>query len=311
MRVEPYASQQMGKNRKRHTESEWPSNRPRKSTDNFHPKKKKVCEEVSLTSEGMEDEAAQERTMKDSRELERKLKKERKKQRREGVVCTKLPDNTSVASLSSKEMKKMVQPVAEEELTSEERRVFERKLKKERKKQERLRAEGGCTEASHVHTGASLASNGVKSEVKLKTEKDLTPEERRIIERKLKKERKKEEKKLMREGHVDTKKAEPEKPSGCDLALQYLTSWAQKAQNWKFQKTRQTWLLLHMYDTQKISRDHFTVLLDYLEGLKGSARDLTVRKAEAVWKEHETANPEDSSVLEVTERARQVIQLLS
>ncbi|XP_078511045.1 protein cholesin [Lissotriton helveticus] len=299
----------MGKNRKRHAESESPINRPQKSTDNFLQKKKKVCEEVSLTSEEMEDEEARERTMKDSSELERKLKKEQKKQRREGVVCTKLPDNTSEASLTSTGMKKMGQPVAVEELT-DEKRIFERKLKKERKKKERLGADGGCTEAAHVNSGASLASNGVKSESKLKTEEDLTPEEMRIIERKLKKERKKEEKKLTREGHVDTKKAEPEKPSGCDLALQYLTSWAQKAQNWKFQKTRQTWLLLHMYDSQRISRDHFTVLLDYLEGLKGSARDLTVRKAEAMLKENE-ANTEDSSGLEVTERARQVIQLLS
>ncbi|KAJ1131177.1 hypothetical protein NDU88_009516 [Pleurodeles waltl] len=290
--------------RKRHAESESPSKRPQKSTDSFHLKKKKVCEEVSLASEGMENEEPQEGAPEESRRLERKLKKELKKQMREEDVCPKLPDNTSVVSLSSKGMIKMVEPVAEEELTSEERRTIERKLKKDRKKEERMRAGGQCT-------GASLSSNVVKSVVKLDTETELTPEERRTIERKLKKERKKEEKKLMREGHVDAKKAEPEKPSGCDLALQYLTSWAQKAQNWKFQKTRQTWLLLHMYDTQKISKDHFLVLLDYLEGLRGSARDLTVRKAETVLKDNEKAHTEDSAMLEVTERARQVIQLLS
>lgn len=54
-------------------------------------------------------------------------------------------------------------------------------------------------------------------------DEDLTPEERRKLERKLKKERKKEEKKLMREAGISTKKAEPKKLSGPELALAYLT----------------------------------------------------------------------------------------
>ncbi|XP_069463104.1 protein cholesin [Ambystoma mexicanum] len=195
---------------------------------------------------------------------------------------------------------------AGEEITAEERRILERKLKKKRKKEERkLISEAGvCTEVS-------LPSKSVKKVTAHKTEEELTAEERRMYERKLKKERKKEEKKLVRDGHVDIKKAEPGKPSGCELALQYLTSWSQKAEGWKFQKTRQTWLLLHMYDPQKVPRNHFTVLLDYLEGLRGSARDLTMQKAEALMKEHEKTDTDDAAVLEVMERARQVIQLLS
>lgn len=31
-----------------------------------------------------------------------------------------------------------------------------------------------------------------------------------------------------------------------------LSSWAQKRQSWRFQKTRQTWLLLHMYDCDQV-----------------------------------------------------------
>lgn len=56
---------------------------------------------------------------------------------------------------------------------------------------------------------------------------DLTPEERRVLERKLKKERKKEEKKLKKEkeGLAEEKKEEPSKPSAADLALQYLKRW--------------------------------------------------------------------------------------
>uniref|UniRef100_A0A8C6QVQ6 RIKEN cDNA 3110082I17 gene n=1 Tax=Nannospalax galili TaxID=1026970 RepID=A0A8C6QVQ6_NANGA len=85
----------------------------------------------------------------------------------------------------------------------------------------------------------------------------LTPEERRILERKLKKERKKEEKKLLREAGItapQTAKRQnpPAKPPAAVLALDYLQGWAQKQENWRFQKTRQTWLLLNMYDKDKV-----------------------------------------------------------
>ncbi|KAL8175361.1 UNVERIFIED_CONTAM: hypothetical protein K2H54_020651 [Gekko kuhli] len=55
-------------------------------------------------------------------------------------------------------------------------------------------------------------------------DQELTAKEKRTLERKLKKERKKEQKKLMREaGIVSKKKEEIKKPSGSELALEYLT----------------------------------------------------------------------------------------
>ncbi|KAM7091721.1 LOW QUALITY PROTEIN: cytochrome P450 2W1-like [Ciconia maguari] len=99
-----------------------------------------------------------------------------------------------------------------------------------------------------------------------KEEEELTAEERRKLERKLKKERKKKEKQLMREAGISTKKVEPKKQSGSELALAYLTSWSENPEEWKFQKTRQTWLLLHMYDKEKISEKYgpvFTIHLGF------------------------------------------------
>ncbi|XP_074454857.1 protein cholesin isoform X5 [Larus michahellis] len=142
-------------------------------------------------------------------------------------------------------------------------------------------------------------------------EEELTAEERRKLERKLKKEHKKKEKQLMREAGISTKKAEPKKPSGCELALAYLTSWSETPEEWKFQKTRQTWLLLHMYDKEKVPDKYFTILLDYLQGLQGGARDITVQKAEAFMKEFDGSEAEDPNLLEKCERIRQVLQLLS
>uniref|UniRef100_A0A4X2LWG1 WKF domain-containing protein n=1 Tax=Vombatus ursinus TaxID=29139 RepID=A0A4X2LWG1_VOMUR len=142
-------------------------------------------------------------------------------------------------------------------------------------------------------------------------EQELTPEERRTLERKLKKERKKEQRKQLREAGIHGVKENPQKPSGAELALDYLISWASKREEWKFQKTRQTWLLLHMFDSNKVPDQHFSILLDYLEGLKGRAREVTVQKAEMLMKKLDNAEPEDSSLVEKSERIRQVLQLLS
>ncbi|XP_069839982.1 protein cholesin isoform X2 [Dendropsophus ebraccatus] len=139
---------------------------------------------------------------------------------------------------------------------------------------------------------------------------DLTPEERRVFERKLKKERKKEQKKLQKEGLAVETKTEPAKPSAGELALQYLESWSNKSPEWKFQKARQTWLLMNMYDAEKVPAEHFKKLLPYLVGLKGSARETTIKKAEEYMKEYDNRETEEESDEQRTERIREVLQLL-
>nr|XP_048292893.1 uncharacterized protein C7orf50 homolog [Myodes glareolus] len=167
-------------------------------------------------------------------------------------------------------------------------------------------------QASDAGPGKEAASSKV-----LEASAELSPEERRVLERKLKKERKKEEKKRLREAGIaaaQTAKGQtlPAKPSAAVLALEYLQGWARKQESWRFQKTRQTWLLLNMYDEDKIPDEHFSTLLDYLEGLKGSARELTVQKAEALMRELDEADTEARDAqLGKMERLRQVLQLLS
>ncbi|XP_074201587.1 protein cholesin isoform X1 [Camelus bactrianus] len=140
----------------------------------------------------------------------------------------------------------------------------------------------------------------------------LSSEERRVLERKLKKERKKEERKRLREAGVAMAQSSLARRSGAQLALDYLCGWAQKRENWRFQKTRQTWLLLHMYDCDEVPDEHFPALLAYLEGLRGRARELTVQKAEALMRELDEEGPgADPRLLEKTQRIRQVLQLLS
>ncbi|XP_047635209.1 uncharacterized protein C7orf50 homolog [Phacochoerus africanus] len=140
----------------------------------------------------------------------------------------------------------------------------------------------------------------------------VSPEEQRVLDRKLKKERKKEARRLLREAGIPAAQSPPARPSGAELALDYLCGWAQKREDWRFQKTRQTWLLVHMYDRDQVSEEHFPTLLAYLEGLQGRARELTVQKAEALMQELDQAGAgAEASLLGKTQRARQVLQLLS
>ncbi|XP_010329924.1 protein cholesin isoform X2 [Saimiri boliviensis] len=143
-------------------------------------------------------------------------------------------------------------------------------------------------------------------------EPELSPEEQRVLERKLKKERKKKERQRLREAGVVAQQP-PARRSGAELALDYLCGWAQKHENWRFQKTRQTWLLLHMYDSDKVPDEHFSTLLAYLEGLRGQARELTVQKAEALMREldEEGVGDPDPLLPGRAQRIRQVLQMLS
>ncbi|XP_076025785.1 cholesin-like [Genypterus blacodes] len=141
-------------------------------------------------------------------------------------------------------------------------------------------------------------------------EEDLSPEERRVMERKMKKILKKEEKKKLKEEGKTAEKAEPSAPMAPQQALDYLTCWAENRGEWKFQKLRQTWLLQHMFHSEKVPDDKFSVLLQYLEGLRGGARDTTVKKALVLVEESGQA-PEDRDVQQRAHRAKEVIQLLS
>ncbi|XP_032115769.1 uncharacterized protein C7orf50 homolog isoform X2 [Sapajus apella] len=143
-------------------------------------------------------------------------------------------------------------------------------------------------------------------------EPELSPEEQSVLERKLKKKRKKKERQRLREAGVVAQQP-PARRSGAELALDYLCRWAQKHENWRFQKTRQTWLLLHMYDSDKVPDEHFSTLLAYLEGLRGQARELTVQKAEALMRELDEDGVGGPNPLLPgrAQRIRQVLQLLS
>ena len=70
-------------------------------------------------------------------------------------------------------------------------------------------------------------------------------------------------------------------------AADYLQQWSRARDkdptaSWRFNKSTQSWLLRHMYKREKVSKEPFKLLLLYLEGLKGAARDRVSETAEEI-----------------------------
>ena len=57
-------------------------------------------------------------------------------------------------------------------------------------------------------------------------------------------------------------------------AASYLSSWKHRdaGSGWRFNKNTQSWLLRHMYETEKVPKPTFTLLVDYLVGCQGMTR---------------------------------------
>ncbi|XP_053720767.1 uncharacterized protein C7orf50 homolog [Synchiropus splendidus] len=179
--------------------------------------------------------------------------------------------------------------------------VKDEKKKREKKKRKKRTAD---TEIPHQ---SSVPKEETSS---LEDKEVLNPEEERVLQRKIKKILKKEEKdKLKAEGKT-TQKSEAPGPTASQQALDYLTCWSTQRDEWKFQKTRQTWLLQHMFDPDMIPDDKFSILLEYMEGLRGGAKDTTVQKALVLVQESGQA-PADTVVQQRAQRAKEVIQLLT
>jgi hypothetical protein len=58
----------------------------------------------------------------------------------------------------------------------------------------------------------------------------------------------------------------------------YLSNWKDDRSSWKYNKNTQSWLLRHMYEGEKVSKATFTILLEYLQSIKGEAAISRVRQ---------------------------------
>lgn len=87
-------------------------------------------------------------------------------------------------------------------------------------------------------------------------------------------------------------------------AKEYLAMWKRDKDSWKFNKTKQTWLLKNMFHEDALDDSSFSILVDYLRPLKGKAREETIKQAEA------KVNEDGVDFLQA-ERARVIVQMLA
>ncbi|XP_022800263.1 uncharacterized protein C7orf50-like [Stylophora pistillata] len=103
---------------------------------------------------------------------------------------------------------------------------------------------------------------------------------------------------------------EPQEESNPALhpAIDYLHTWHYKRQHWNFKKVRQVWLLKNMFDQEEISNENFDILLKYLKGLEGAAKEKTIKMAEQRLDSGEGGSEQDTVV---ESRVQQVLQMLT
>ncbi|KAJ3608351.1 hypothetical protein NHX12_025399 [Muraenolepis orangiensis] len=225
----------------------------------------------------------------------------------EEMEAVKRKNNNEEEGEEEQSKKMKIQEEAEQEVP--EVVVKQKKKKNKHKKKKKnpstedartAKAQPESTETPHPAVAPEQDEDG----------KELSVEEQRVLQRKLKKLRKKEAKAKLRAEGKTVEKVVPATPQAGQNALDYLTCWNDNRTAWKFQKVRQTWLLQQMFDSEKISDEIFPALLSYIEGLRGAAKDTTVEKAEALVKSFGDGPwaKEDEHKMH---RAREVIQLLS
>lgn len=82
-------------------------------------------------------------------------------------------------------------------------------------------------------------------------------------------------------------KSERKPPPEADQ-LVYLRLYTQDKKQWKFSKSKQNWIIRHVYDTNVIPPSYHEYLINYLEGVQGGIRARIVESSEKIINEWNT-----------------------
>jgi len=98
-----------------------------------------------------------------------------------------------------------------------------------------------------------------------------------------------------------------------ERAIEYLMQWKNDRSNWKFKKIIQLWLIKNTYDSAKVSKEHFKILVEYLQTIGGKSRDIIIQSANTIVSEF-SASDEEQQKLNLSQtnkyqRARTIIQM--
>ena len=111
-------------------------------------------------------------------------------------------------------------------------------------------------------------------------------------------------KRKARKRHEEAQASKPEAEKAGPQALTYLAEWTRRDEGvWKFNKTRQTYLLKFWPDRAKIPNDDFKQLLPYLLSLQGPGRQRTLEQARGVAEDAEREDREEGEAQAALEAA--------
>ena len=111
-------------------------------------------------------------------------------------------------------------------------------------------------------------------------------------------------KRRARKRHEEAQESKPESEKAGPQALAYLDAWTRRDEGgWKFNKTRQTYLLKFWPDRAKIPNDDFKRLLPYLLSLQGPGRQRTLEQARGVAEDAEREDREEGEAQAALEAA--------
>ncbi|CAB3362247.1 Hypothetical predicted protein [Cloeon dipterum] len=135
------------------------------------------------------------------------------------------------------------------------------------------------------------------------------------VEGKVAKRRKANKKSVPKERVQNNTKSEERQKELQLKAHEYLETWKNDKKSWKFSKNIQTWLIVNIFDTEKLPSEKFDIALEYLKGAHGSVRkDITkfsIAKAHDI-RTNTKPNPEDAEAnQEILVRSRRVIKLMA
>lgn len=99
-----------------------------------------------------------------------------------------------------------------------------------------------------------------------------------------------------------------------DEIIDYLRTWKNDKDNWKFQKMKQIFIQNHVFESDIIIGDIWDTTLEYISGSKGNSKDILIEQAEKIIHKIDTERENNKDIGEskqvLYKRARDLLQLL-
>jgi len=104
-------------------------------------------------------------------------------------------------------------------------------------------------------------------------------------------------------------------------AKYYLESWQKHANvndltttedepKWRFKKAKQVWVLRWMYRADVVNKSLFSIVLEYLTGMQGTARERVLRAAQDIVEEGEPAKTSEDTTAKEENKEQTLAQKL-